>query len=293
MTLSEHDKDKEFSLCSKNMDGYHKAILNLIKKKYFSKRANSDYVLLVVGERGHGKTTFAAQSCLYMNKDFNTKNIVYNHKTFFYNAWKDSPMSSIQLDEGILQVYKRKSMTQANKDVIETFNQIRAKQYFWTICIPKLKGVDSDFLDVCRGLVFINGQNPEKRFWYWYHKKQMLKMVAQLNKKKYEESVEFYQRSPKFKKGFLRDFLPFRKFFEQHKIVNVDLDTEKKYKKYCRLEKEKDEKLLPINHQRNETIYKLYTSGEFTPTQLAKYLGVTRQTIHNAVNQVKSQEKEV
>jgi len=288
--------ETEYDKCIRHMDGYHKYCLNLIKEKYFSEKKENDYVLLVVGETEAGKTTFAAQSCLYMNKNFSRKNVVYNSETFFYNVWNMPFKTSIQLDEGILQIFSKDSLTKESKDIIKKFATIRAKQYFFTICIPTLIDVSKDILKRFKGMVYIRKdvkENVDHRFWYWFTRDQTLNMVEKL-KKGEKEAPEFYMKSPKLKKGMLRDFLPFREFFKEHKIINVDEDSERKYKYYSALRKKEEEKynkeILGMHFERNKVWYDLHKSNPkiFTQELIAKACGVTRPCVTIALKKVKS-----
>lgn len=78
------------------LDGYLKENLDFVRARV---EKNWDNITLITGYEGDGKTTLAAECCLYLDHSFNLDKVVFNQEQFEALVDKAEPFSAILWDE--------------------------------------------------------------------------------------------------------------------------------------------------------------------------------------------------
>jgi len=117
-----------------------KANLDGVKEKL---RKDMDWLHLVVGYEGVGKSCLGIQICQDVDSDFDVSRIVFSPMEFMEAVHRAKPYQAILCDEGVELLFTRKAMHREQVDIIKTLTQIRAKNLFICICIPDLFLIDS------------------------------------------------------------------------------------------------------------------------------------------------------
>lgn len=120
----------------------------LIGQLYFIQRnvldKNKDFVIVVVGREGWGKTTLGYQISSWLDpKTFNNDRICFEADEVVYQWRHSPPFSAIQIDEGGLMLFSREAMQKTGINIVKLFMTIRVKRFVNIICIPNYKNLDS------------------------------------------------------------------------------------------------------------------------------------------------------
>lgn len=206
------------------MDGYHKENLEKAKIKYIQE-GNSDFSMLVVGEKGSGKSTFASQSNWHWNPRYKpSRNLAYNSSRF-WKILKEFPVKdSIFMDEAVLQVFSRKAMSRENITTVQLFDIIRVKQHLLTLCVPKLKRIDWDIIEQMSCIVFIDKRRTDsngRRIWKWYLPHTFYSLYQKVAKERMSQNQAFDEVMP-FRAGYFDKRMPFEEEYDEFKNMGVD-----------------------------------------------------------------------
>lgn len=109
------DVDGNSLPCSLYLDGFEKPNLDYLNKRV---KHNWDFLGIVVGGEGNGKTAWALQRALYMSCSFTIANIVFNEKQFLEATetlprgsaivWDESDAASGHWASSIVQAIKKR-----------------------------------------------------------------------------------------------------------------------------------------------------------------------------------------
>jgi len=112
--------------------------------KVVSKRLNRDYdfVLLIVGKVGDGKSCLAALACAYISSitgvPFTVDNIFWTARGYKVKQRYLKRKSCLHFDEGEEIFYSKTAMKREQRDMVLRFAQIRQQNHFMVICVPSL-----------------------------------------------------------------------------------------------------------------------------------------------------------
>lgn len=113
-------------ILKKNLDG----IRNLVLKK------DMDWLIVVEGMEGVGKTTLALKMCRYFDPKFNIKKVCFNLEQFKDAVRTSKFGDAINIDEGALMCFTRDAMKGEVKEFIRLMTAIRQYRLLIVICIP-------------------------------------------------------------------------------------------------------------------------------------------------------------
>lgn len=115
---------------------------NLDVIKFLITKKDFDWLMVVEGYEGVGKSTLAWHVCKYIDPDFNAQNIVFEPDQFRLLLQNARKGESILIDEGGLLLFSRNAMQTDNKELIQALTTIRAKNLFICICVPSFHILD-------------------------------------------------------------------------------------------------------------------------------------------------------
>lgn len=116
---------------------------NLDIIKYLITKKDYDWLHVVTGVEGTGKSTLATQICNYIDPSFFDKdNVITNIielKSCFRNSTKGN---AILIDEGAPMFFSRDSMKKETKEATQLLRGLRGKNCFICICMPDFFALD-------------------------------------------------------------------------------------------------------------------------------------------------------
>ncbi len=162
-----------------------KGELDKVKKRVLTK--DRDFVMVIDGEEGSGKSVLAQQIATYFDPKFTIDNIVFTSDEFLkiIKDPKTEKGTCIVLDEAFSAANSRSSLTEVNKAMIGVATEMRQKNLFIIFCIPSFFDLDRYFaLWRCRTLVHVYFAPNEARRYVIFPKDQK-KMLYIKGKKNY------------------------------------------------------------------------------------------------------------
>ena len=147
--------------------------LNKVKKRVLTK--DRDFVVVIDGEEGVGKSVLAQQIAAYLDPDFNLDKIVFNSDDFLkiIKDPKTKPGSCVLLDEAFNAANNRASLTEVNRSMIGVATEMRQKNLFVILVLPSFFDLDKYFaLWRCRALIHVYFTPEEDRHYVVFPKEQ-------------------------------------------------------------------------------------------------------------------------
>lgn len=138
--------------------------LTKIRKRVINK--DRDFVLVIDGEEGSGKSVLAQQIALFFYPNFTLDNIVFNSDQFLkiIKDPKTKKGTCIILDEAMASASSRGSLSEVNRSMQAVASEMRQKNLFIIFCIPSFFDLDKYFaLWRCRALFHIYFDESENR----------------------------------------------------------------------------------------------------------------------------------
>lgn len=243
------------------MDGYLSNNLTEIKRII---KKDWDFLFVVDGMEGGGKSTLAIQAALFLDPTFCMDRIVFDAEEFERAVLKAGKYQAIVYDEAITGLYSREAMQYINTALTKLLAQIRQKNLFIFILIPSFYDIDKYVaMWRSRGLFHIYTKNFERGYFAFfdYEKKKDLYIVG---KKYYNYKVE----RPSFR-GRYTKYNPF--------------EGEYRAKKLKIIEKRSHQEINPL-YQRDRLIVALYYDVGMSQVEIGKLAGVSKTTIQYVVN---------
>lgn len=162
--------------------------LDKVKVRVLKK--DRDFVAVIDGEEGVGKSVLAQQIAAYLDPEFNIDKIVFNSDEFL-KLIKDSKTkkgSCIILDEAFSAANNRASLTEVNRAMIGVATEMRQKNLFILMVLPSFFDLDKYFaLWRCRALFHVYFTDLDDRNYIIFPKNEK-KMLYLTGKKTYNYS---------------------------------------------------------------------------------------------------------
>lgn len=125
-------------------------IIKVVTKK------DRDYVMVIDGEEGSGKSVLAMQIAKYLDPNFNLDNLCFNSNQFIERLKKSKKFSCIVLDEAYNSANSRASLTEVNRSLVCVSTEMRQQNLFVILVIPSFFDLDRHFaIWRCRSLFHV------------------------------------------------------------------------------------------------------------------------------------------
>jgi len=167
--------------------------LDKVKKRVITK--DLDFVAVIDGEEGVGKSVLAQQLATHLDPSFNLERICFNSDDFLrvIKDPKTKKGTAIIMDEAFSAASSRSSLSEVNKAMIGVATEMRQKNLFIFLLLPTFFDLDRYFaLWRCRALFHLYF-TPEEDRHYIIFPKDSKKLLYLTGKKKYSYS---YPKSP-------------------------------------------------------------------------------------------------
>lgn len=121
--------------------------LQLDKVRYRVLKKDFDFVQIIDGREGSGKSVLAQQVAKYLDPNFNLDNIVFTSEDFIKKIKdpKTKKGSCIVLDEAFNAINSRASMSEVNRSMGAVATEMRQKNLFIIIVLPSFFDLDKQF----------------------------------------------------------------------------------------------------------------------------------------------------
>lgn len=161
----------------------------LDKVKLAVTKKDRDFVMVIDGEEGSGKSVLTLQIAKYLDNNFTLDNVCFNSDQFIQRLKKSPKFSCIILDEAFSSANSRASLSEVNRSLIGVATEMRQRNLFVLIVIPSFFDLDKYFaLWRCRALFHVYFKNNGSRGQYILFPKQQKKYLYLTGKKFYDYS---------------------------------------------------------------------------------------------------------
>ncbi len=169
------------------IDPIMKEQLLLIKKAVIKK--DRDYVMVIDGEEGCGKSVLAMQIASYLDPKFNLDSVVFNADQFMKAIRTVRKHSCVLLDEAFNASNARASLSQVNRAMLGIATEMRQRNLFVIMVLPSFFDLDKYFaLWRCRCLIHVYFRRDGSRGRYVLFPKTKKKYLYLNGKKTYNYS---------------------------------------------------------------------------------------------------------
>jgi ABC-type dipeptide/oligopeptide/nickel transport system ATPase component len=259
------------------IDGYLQKALDRCKIRV--QKHNWDYVCIVAGLPGSGKSTFARTIARYCDHNFNLSKVAFTANEFIKLTNNVEDYSAVILDESFQSLNTRVTMTPAFIKIINHLQIIRQKHLFIILCLP-------NFFDLTKGVavfrashLFLTYDTKVGRRGQFVAFDRSRKRRLYVKGNKY---MNYYAVDANFRGRYTKNtmIMP-EEAYEKRKLAHL-LAQEQKVK-------EKEEKKKPKGLRYDQMIGVINKIGG-TNTELAKLLKCDRKTIYLVKKWAETQE---
>lgn len=149
-------------------------------------KKDRDFVIVIDGEEGSGKSVLAMQLAKYLDPKFNIDNVVFGADSFMKKIKTTRRFACIVLDEAFSASSARASLSQVNRSMLGVATEMRQRNLFVIMCIPSFFDLDKYFaLWRCRALIHVYFRKDGSRGRYILFPKTKKKYLYLNGKKNY------------------------------------------------------------------------------------------------------------
>lgn len=169
------------------MDGYLKSNLEIFKEKI---KHDFDFIYLVDGREGSGKSVLAMQIAKYMDDTFDLSRVCFTPDDFKEVVLNAQPNQAVIFDEAITGLGSRWYFSFINKTIVDMLAQIRQKNLTIGIVLPSFFDLDRN-IGLWRSTVlfhvYLKKDAPvvKQRGWFTYFDYERKKTLYLMGKKLY------------------------------------------------------------------------------------------------------------
>jgi len=225
---------------------------NIQKIKKNLNNKDEDYVCVVDGREGSGKSVFAMQLGCAVDSHLNLSRITMNAEQFKNAIFNAKKGQAVIFDEAFTGLSSRSSMSEVNRLIVSMMMMMRQKNLFVIIVLPSFFMLDKYCaLFRSRSLIHIHKKKDRRRFMVFNHKKKM--QVYLTGKQTY---------------SFGKNRTSFNGRFYGKYIINEDEYREKKAKALVEMENQPEHNKYV--EQRDGIIYILKNETKYTDKKVAE-----------------------
>jgi len=262
------------------MNDIFKENLNRIKGRLHKK--DRDYLMIIDGEEGSGKSVLALQVCTFMDPTFNLSRVCFTAEDFKKQIINAPQNSAVLHDEGAQGLNVRSSLSKLNKMLVGLIQQMRQKNLFVVVVIPTIFYLDR-YIAYWRAssLLHIHLGKDDYHQFYAFNT-AMKKKLLLYGKKEMDYATTIHKNK-----------LSINNYYFSNCYANIDEEEyrAKKFKAFQDFDLEFDTEESKAMNQRNQMIYYIlnqeYKLGSYKIAELfekynieLKRSGVERVILH-------------
>lgn len=252
------------------IDNDLKEILDEAKKR---NRRNWDYVAILAGLPGSGKTTLAKNTLApYCSPWFCEKYIAFTADQFIEITTKCREYSAVILDESFAPLNSKSTFTPEFLRIVNHLQLIRTKRLFIFLCLP-------NYFDLAKGIAIFRSSHL---FVPWEDEKGNRGNFSAFGRR---EKRELYVLGSKFMDYQSREPNFHGRFYKNGGIIEEDVYEELKQKHL----KNQNKKLMSVSVEkfnRDIIIYTLNTKYKLKHEEIGQMFKLTRSGVTRVVNRV-------
>jgi hypothetical protein len=253
-------------------------IKNAVTKK------DRDFVMVVDGEEGVGKSVLAQQLAKTFDSDFNIDKICFNSDQFIKQLKTAKKHSCIVLDEAFSSANSRAALTEVNRSLIGVATEMRQRNLFVIIVIPSFFDLDKYFaLWRCRCLLHVYFASDGRRGRYIIFPKTAKKYLYLMGKKYYDYSKPKSPYPPcSFPNVYTVDEIEYRKKKSEAFKKRVISNMARRWKI------QRDGLIKELHHNKDvktSAFEKIFLSWEAKPLGMREIQSIVQLNTENPVNE--------
>ena len=178
--------------------------------KKYCRAQNQDWVTMIVGSEGSGKSTMGQHLAEMFDHKFNMKKqMIYSYdKDYSYldfiKKFTNKPFRANVFDEAVTELFSRDSQKAESKSIVKIFQLNRQLNHYNILILPSFWGIDKDIRERrVKSLIFVFSdpyRNSQRRYAYYSREKIMR---ISLN----SESSKLFLSPKQFMKYYKPDFI--------------------------------------------------------------------------------------
>jgi len=225
-------------------------------------KQDRDYMLIVDGKEGSGKSTIAQQIAAFLDKNFSINNIAFTDKEFLDKVKDAEKYSCVLFDEAYGALSSKESLSQRNKTLVRLFTRVRHQNLFMIIVLPSFFDL-TKYVALWRSSALIHVYEHKQERGYFtafnYNKKNSL----------YMKGRKFYSYGS-IKSDWIGRF---------GKNMVVDKTEYEKKKLSGTYDSEEEENISKKEIQRNKAIHLIKKELQWTDEEISNKIDISRRRI--------------
>ncbi len=191
------------------MDGnLHHQLIKYVKPSV--QKRDFDHVLVVDGEEGSGKSTFAFQLAKILDPNFNLSKVCFTPDEFINAVTSAKKHECIVYDECGTGLSSRSSLSEVNILLVNLMMEMRSRNLFVILVMPTYYMLDKYcVLHRAKGLFHIYLRDGRRGYWTYFNKQRMKKLYLQ-GKKTYDYNGVRYLFFGRFRGQYMVDETKYR-----------------------------------------------------------------------------------
>lgn len=167
-----------------------------------------DWLSIILGNEGVGKSTLGSQKSIYLDNNFNIDSTVFTPDQFDYAVENLPPESSILWDEAITGANIKNHANSINIALISKLTQIRFKKLKIILCIPYLYLLERYFISRCLCGIYVYAKDFDDRGYGYFYNQPQMEYLYYLQKIKYP-----YNPNKSYSEAYKSFYFKFHKCF--------------------------------------------------------------------------------
>lgn len=238
----------------------------LDKVKVRVRKKNWDYVALVAGLPGSGKSTFARGLARYFCKWFGLEYIAFSGDDFIEITNNCPEYSSVILDESFASLNSKLTQTEDFIKIINHLQLIRQKHLFIFLCLP-------NFFDLAKGIAIFRSSHLFVTYADDKGDRGHFLAFDRDNKRK------LYVKGSKFMDYNAQKANFYAKFWENNDILDVS-EYDKLKEEHLMSQNKTEIEKMHGKQQRNKILWKLYSEYHWKVSEIAKLAEMNEKSVY-------------
>lgn len=210
------------------MDGILKEQLDRHVIKNLKKK-DKDWVIVVDGEEGVGKSVFAMQLGKYIDPSLCLERVCFNAEEFKNAIIKAQPQQCVIFDEAFTGLASRTALSEINHLLVSLMMQMRQKNLAVIVVLPTFFLLDKYVaLWRARGLFHVYEKSGSRGRWIYFNREKKKRMYL-LGKKTYSYIGAKSKRKGRFTAKYVLDEQKYRKSKKEALEKRIFRERESKY----------------------------------------------------------------
>jgi hypothetical protein len=188
------------------LDGFLQSNLDIALKEAIPN--DWDFLAVILGGEGSGKSTLSSQMALYLDHTLNLEKTVFSAEEFDLAVERAEPETTILWDEAITGANSKNHADSVNISLISKLTQIRFKRLKIILCIPYLFLLEKYFISRCICGIYVYAKDFNDRGHAFFYNQPQMEALYYFQKVKYP-----YNPSESYKKAIKSFYFNFDKKF--------------------------------------------------------------------------------